>query len=372
MAIPILCDRLTYDSAKDAVEFEPIPPQQVKGRTEPVEVFHPLELKKSVIRPKTELIGRQEEKAHDRQCPAGTGARHAASDDCPAGEAGIGKSRLFEDLVRQAETLHVKMFVGSGDPIEKSNPYHAWRPIFNKIFEIEELLAKSEFTEEARAAIQNNVIEKLARIDPDLARYAPLADVVLPISFDDNELTSAMSGEIRGGNVRELLTRLLSFEASQAPLLIVMEDLHWFDSASWALLVDVQQKVQPLFLALNTRPLPDPAPVQFKQIIDTPGARLVRLEAMMLDDVEALVCQRLGVKSVPPDDRQVDPRKVGRESLLCRGTGICPARFGDPGDRESGMPGRFTLRGFRRASRFPIRFRLPSRIASTASIPLSN
>jgi len=61
--IPILCDRLTYDSAKGTVEFEPLPPQQVKGRTEPVEVFHPLELKKSVIRPKTELIGRQEEKA---------------------------------------------------------------------------------------------------------------------------------------------------------------------------------------------------------------------------------------------------------------------------------------------------------------------
>ena len=148
--------------------------------------------------------------------------------------------------------------------------------------------------------IRNNIVAKLTRIDPDLARYAPLVDVVLPTSIPDNELTSAMSGEIRGGNVREVLTRLLSFEASQTPVLIVMEDLHWFDSASWALLVDVQQKVRPLFLALNTRPLADPAPEQFKQIIDTPGARLVRLEAMMLDDVEALVCQRLGVKSIPP------------------------------------------------------------------------
>jgi len=99
---------------------------------------------------------------------------------------------------------------------------------------------------------------------------------------------------------RELLARVLAFEASQAPLLIVLEDLHWFDSASWALLVDVQQKVRPLFLALNTRPLSDPVPMQFKQIVDAPGVRLIKLEAMMLDDVEALVCQRLGVKSVPP------------------------------------------------------------------------
>ena len=298
--VPILCDRLTYDSAKEAVEFEPLPPQYVKGRTEPVEVFHPLEGKKSVIRSRTELIGRQEEKtliaAALQELSRGTPHQTLVLQ----GEAGIGKSRLFEDLIRQAETLDVKMFIGNGDPIEKSSPYHAWRPIFNKIFAIEELLARGEFTEEIQGLIQGNVLEKLAEIDPDLARYAPLVDVVLPVAIPDNELTAAMSGETRGGNVRELLARFLAYEASQAPVLIVMEDLHWFDSASWALLIDVQQKVRPLFLALNTRPLADPIPVQFKQILDVPGTRLLRLEAMRLDDVEALVCQRLGVKSVPP------------------------------------------------------------------------
>lgn len=298
--VPILCDRLTYDSAKDAVEFKPLPPQYIKGRTESVEVFHALEAKKSVVRSKTELIGRQEEKTLIATAlqELSRGARHQTL--VLMGEAGIGKSRLFEDLVRQAETLDVKTFVGSGDGIEKSNPYHAWRPIFDKIFEIEDLPAQSDFTGETDAAITERVVEKLVRIDPDLVRYAPLIDVVLPIHIPDNELTSAMSGEIRGSNVREILARLLAFEASTTPLLIVLEDLHWFDSASWALLVDVQQKVRPLFLALNTRPLSDPVPAQFRQIIDAPGTRLVKLEAMMLDDVEALVCQRLGVKSVPP------------------------------------------------------------------------
>jgi class 3 adenylate cyclase/tetratricopeptide (TPR) repeat protein len=298
--VPILCDRATYESAKEVVEFKPLPPQEVKGRTELVEVFHALEAKKSVVRSKTELIGRQEEKTLIANALQELSRGEAHQTLVLQGEAGIGKSRLFEDLVRQAETLDVKTFVGSGDGIEKSSPYHAWRPIFDNIFEIEDLPVKSESTEEATAAIQNSVIEKLARIDPDLARYAPLVDVVLPISIPDNELTSAMSGEIRSGNIRELLARLLAFEASLAPVLIVLEDLHWFDSASWALLVDVQQKVRPLFLALNTRPLSDPVPPQFKQIIDAPGTRLVKLEAMMLDDVEALVCQRLGVKSVPP------------------------------------------------------------------------
>jgi class 3 adenylate cyclase/tetratricopeptide (TPR) repeat protein len=298
--VPILCDRATFDAAKDSVEFQALPPQQVKGRSEPVEVFHPIDSKKSVIRPATEMIGRQEEKALIANALQELARGTAQQTLIVQGEAGIGKSRLFEDLVRQAETLRVHMLTSTGDPIEKSNPYHVWRPIFSKIFDIDELPGKVKSVDESRSAITDKVVKKLKEIDPDLARYAPLLDAILPIQIPDNELTSAMTGEIRGSNIRELLTRVLSHEAANTPLLIVLEDLHWFDSASWTLLVDVQIKVRPVLLALNTRPLPDPVPLQFKQLLDYPEARLIKLEAMMLDDVEALVCQRLEVKSIPP------------------------------------------------------------------------
>ena len=298
--VSILCDRATFESAKDNIEFETPPPQFVKGRVEPVEVFHPLAFKKSIIRPKTDLIGRHEEKAWIANALQEFSRGEPHQTLVLQGEAGIGKSRLFEDLVRQAESLNVNMFSGAGDAIEKNNPYFSWRPVFNRIFGIEEFTVKTEYSEEIRGFILNNVLRKLTEIDPDLARYLPLLDVILPVPILDNEFTSAMSGEIRGGNIRELLTSVLSFEARRAPLLLVLEDLHWFDSASWALLVDVQQKVRPILLALNTRPLLEPAPIQFKQIMDHPQTRLIKLEAMTLDDVEALVCQRLGVKSIPP------------------------------------------------------------------------
>ena len=297
--VPILCDRATYDSAKEAVEFQPLAPQQVKGRNEPVEAFHPLEGKKSVIRPKAELIGRQEEKIMlgDALQELSRGLPHQTI--IFSGDAGIGKSRLFEDLIRQAETLRVKTFRGEGDTIEKNSPYHAWREMFHTILGLEEIIAKQELTEEDRLAIRSRIETRLNAVEPELARYAPLLDVLLPIQIADNELTSAMAGEIRAGNTREVLARLLSHAANDTPLLIVMEDLHWFDSASWALLADVQQKVRPLLLALNTRPLPEPTPQTFKQILEMPQTRLIRLEAMSLDDVESLVCQRLGVRSIP-------------------------------------------------------------------------
>src|SRR5688500_17608263 len=176
--VPILCDRLTFDSAKDVVEFEALSPLQVKGRIEAVEVFHPVELKKSVIRPKTELIGRQEQKILIANALQELARGTAHQTIILQGEAGIGKSRLFEDLIRQAETLNVNMFNGAGDAIERATLYHAWRPIFNRILKLENVTLSTELTEEDKVAIQNRVIEALSTIDPDLARYAPLLDVV--------------------------------------------------------------------------------------------------------------------------------------------------------------------------------------------------
>jgi tetratricopeptide (TPR) repeat protein len=108
-----------------------------------------------------------------------------------------------------------------------------------------------------------------------------------------------MTGEVRGGNIRDLLVRLLQHEAEKSPILVALEDLHWFDSASWILLGDVYQKVRPLLLVVDTRPLSRPVPQQFKDLAERSDIKFLKLDMMSLDDVEELVCQRLGVKSVP-------------------------------------------------------------------------
>ena len=297
--IPILCDRDTYDSAREAIEFEVLPAQRVKGRSDVVEVFHPLEEKRNVIRSTTELIGRQEEKAImatalqelSRGMPFLAVILH--------GEAGIGKSRLMEELLHQAEVLQIKTFTGEGDAIEKNNPYFAWRTVFDRVLGIETIANKPQLSEEDRLAIREAAITKLTEISPDLERLAPLLTVVLPISIPENDFTASMSGEVRGGNIRDLLVRLLQHEAEASPILVSLEDLHWLDSASWTLLADVYQKVRPMLLAVDTRPLSQPVPAQFKELAERSETKFLKLDMMPLDDVEALVCQRLGVKSVP-------------------------------------------------------------------------
>jgi class 3 adenylate cyclase/tetratricopeptide (TPR) repeat protein len=297
--IAVLCDRATYDASRDQVEFETLPPQRIKGRDELVEVFHPLHGKSGTVRRQTQLIGREEEKnilvgallELQRGSPLQTVVLH--------GEAGIGKSQLAEELIRQAQVSEITVFTGEADAIEKNNPYYAWKPVFNKVFGIEEILRKPQLSSEDRASMREIVLGKLGQMDPGLLRYAPLLTVLLPVSIPENDFTSSLTGETRGGNIRELLVKILQFEARRSRVLVVVEDIHWLDSASWTLLLDMYQQVRPLMLLVTTRPFERVLPQEFKQIADRPDTHFVKLEAMPLDDVEALVCQRLGVHSMP-------------------------------------------------------------------------
>jgi len=298
--IAVLCDRPTYEASKEQVEFETLAPQLVKGQSKPVDIFHPLHGKQAVLRQHMQLIGRQEEKAVLVNSLLELQRGSSLETVILQGEAGIGKSQLTEELVRQAETSEIKIFMGEGDAIEKNNPYHAWRPTFTRVFGIEEILRRPHLSDEDRDAIRDTILAKLDQTDPDLLRYAPLLTVLFPVPIPENDFTSSLTGETRGGNIRELLVRILQYEAVLAPLLIVLEDLHWVDAASWIFLADVYQKVRPMMLVLTTRPLQPPIPMEYKNIADKSDTHFIKLETMKLDDVDALVCQRLGVVSIPP------------------------------------------------------------------------
>src|SRR6185369_7927256 len=141
---------------------------------------------------------------------------------------------------------------------ERQTPYYAWRPVFGQLLEIEALNDSEPQRQQA--------LERLG-LEAEWFRLTPLLNVVLPLESPDNEMTQQMTGQVRGDNTRHLLLRLLQAFAAQTPKLLVLEDTHWLDTASWALASLASQRIKSLLLVVATRPLSDPLPTEYLQLL---------------------------------------------------------------------------------------------------------
>lgn len=302
-SVPILCDEATCHAAQARLVFDDLPPITVKGKSEPIAVYRPRGpagqdgLARAPAHRTTTMIGRAAERAMLTERLQSLLRGQAAGVVVIEGEVGIGKSQLVDDLLRQARVMDVRCLVGAGDAIEKSTPYHAWRKVFSQLLGLETLAGP-----EARRARIRSMLES----SPGLLRLAPLLNAVLPLDWPDNEVTGPMYGAVRADNTRDLLLRLLQMAIGPVPTLLILEDAHWMDSASWLLALAAGQPAgqrgqgYPLLLIMATRPLTGSLPEEYRQLLLlTTGMQWLRLDALPPQDILALVCQRLGVATLP-------------------------------------------------------------------------
>ena len=292
----ILCDEATARAAR-RIEFHALEPQRIHGWDQPVEVFRPL-WERVVSDPDQQqlgsasfhLVGRESERNQL------TAWLDALADDRGSavvvveGEAGIGKTALAADLVRSAASHDVQCLVGGALPVAQS-PYHAWRDVLNEVLGLTGVPSM-----ERRQAI---VQEKMAKWQ-ELGEWEALLNPVLGLQLPETDSTRGMSGTNRRESTIELLMTLLVQAAAEAPLLIVLDDLQWFDSASWAVVLAAAQKVSPALLVLLTRPIPEPPdPMQelaglgnYAHLVLKPIDRRYALE---------LATERLSARELAPD-----------------------------------------------------------------------
>ncbi len=291
----ILCDVETYRSARNQVAFEELAPIRVKGRREKVAIYRPLGPSEASVRPAIEIVGRKRERTQiaaqlQRMLRGGKGGVTVIE-----GEAGIGKSRLVDFVLEQAKTLGIPTLLGAGRAIEQGSRYHAWEPVFRQIFDLD---ARSLDANGSHETLKNRILSQLQN-DQELLRLAPLLNEVLPLQWEDNELTAEMDGEVRANNTRTLLVRVLQNYVAQSPKVLILEDAHWLDSASWSLALEVAQQVPEMGMYIVSRRFTGPTPPEYTRLIHLAGERYLRLEALPADDTEQLICQRLGVRSLP-------------------------------------------------------------------------
>lgn len=323
----VTCDDATVQATRGAVTFESLPPVQVKGRMQPVSIFRPTARRTraearaiDAYTDKVTTVGRTTEWAQLRS--AWQTLHHDAVGGIVVieGEPGLGKSTLVTDLAQHASRDRGRVWLAAADAIDRSTPYFAWRPLFAELLNVKsdsgEALAETMSMLATRVRALNNV-----------DRLLPLLSSVLPIRIPDNELTAEMSGDVRADNTRRLLVALLQDELvreSRSSLLLV-EDAHWLDSASAALLLDVARDVQPLLAIVTSRPAAASFTTganlisgsEYTRLLALPGASAMRLEQLGDADTNALVSNRLGVSSAPAALLEFVRKRVAGHPFFC-------------------------------------------------------
>jgi predicted ATPase/class 3 adenylate cyclase len=326
----ILCDAGTAAEARkdSGIEFLGKPAGAVKGFKGEVAAFEPRILKASTRQParSAAIVGRTAERALLSQAVASSVGRCSGRVIVLEGEAGIGKSRLVEFAAEEAREAGLTCLFAVGEEIEKGSRFHAWRRVFQAVFDVD---AESKNLE----ANQGRVLGRLHRF-PALLPMAPLLNAILPVNFPDNQVTKAMSGEAHAETTVQILMELLKDSAARSPMLIVVEDAHWLDSASWALLERVALEID-LLLVITVRPM-KPVPERFRKVLQMPGATRVELAALAPRDAITLVCQRFGVRALPDSVAALIHKKAEGHPLfseeiayLLRDAGILQIQHGE-------------------------------------------
>jgi predicted ATPase/class 3 adenylate cyclase len=276
----VICDASTQNAMSPRFEWEPLPSLVVKGKPEPLQIARPVKESKDSVEANSTLVGRKAECEIVRQLITSCINGKRSGLLILQGEPGIGKTRVVAAISQQAMDAGVRLLSGAGDAVEVATPYFVWRKVFMTL-------------------LGRTPKEVLQSLGPTHDQRAPLLDAVLAIGLLDTSETLMLAGSQRANATRDLLVQILSEMTETEPTIIVLEDGHWFDSSSWGLLLDVARRLPDLLLVVSTRPLDEQDYAQFTELKALPDSQTISLSPLTNEESIALVCNRLGVSTLP-------------------------------------------------------------------------
>jgi class 3 adenylate cyclase len=222
----ILADETTFRATRHAVDFDPAPPVEAKGKAEPVPVWRALAAHSRfgvdvAHEARSELVGRERElnavrDAFDR-------ARHARAPQLLTlvGVPGIGKSRLVFELLRIVDADPELVTWRQGRCLAYGDGVTLWA--LGEIVKAQAGIVEQDAPVAAAEKLRLAAAEALPESDAAWVESHLLALVGLGVE-----------GELGGDHRNEAFAawrRFLEGLAEQRPLVVVFEDLHWADES---------------------------------------------------------------------------------------------------------------------------------------------
>jgi tetratricopeptide (TPR) repeat protein len=291
---------VTYRLTKNRFEFEWVGELTLKGKAEPVPAWRLLgELKESPEERETRARNRPPLVGRDRELEAARGSL----DDLlhgegglllMIGEPGVGKSRLKLQFASEAAERGARWMEGRCHSHGAGLTYSPFAQLLRDFALIDidqapELAAEALSTALARVGAQET--------DPYFARL-----LGLPPSEGARDVTSLDPEAFRRGLHEAFASWLSLVGSSGGPLVVAIEDCHWMDPSSRALVQDLLRSPASvgLLVCLTSRP-EGAATVEEIERSAMPGrARKIELSPLTADAIELFV---RGLLEAPPPTR---------------------------------------------------------------------
>ena len=282
----IIVDESTKEQTSEQVNYEVLDVVTVKGKKEPIPIAKPTTLKEQqtidysyqsdVLDSKTSnleevpIVARKAEmgllqlQVAKLQAMKKTSiaSRGSTKTFLLSGVAGIGKTRITNELAKLCRKQNVEYYIG-------------------------------------HCKANSNNIASAFGIDSssNWAEYLPLLNEILPLGLEDNEMCSKLDPDKKHMLTISFMAYLIQARAQEKPVVLIVEDLQWIDESSMELLAAVaaetSAQTKGILIVLSHRN--PPQHIYYKQLLQLTGVEELKLMPLSNEDCRSIACSTLKV-----------------------------------------------------------------------------
>ncbi|HEX5615825.1 MAG TPA: adenylate/guanylate cyclase domain-containing protein [Acidimicrobiia bacterium] len=248
----------TYAATRGVVEYEALGRLSVRGREELVEAW----LARAVLsrpgrrasRPKTPLIGRDDELALLRAAIDLAIARGRAQLVVVRGEAGMGKGRIVDELARVVAKQHgARVLIGHNVPYGDSNPFGAFAEALRHACALDASIDGDGGLDALRLRVAA-AVTRLLGVEPESRESERIVEGLLHV-MEGVTRPAVDPSRAREDAMRSVKT-FVGALAARGPVFLVVGDLHWADPVVAELADQLLRHARslPLVVVITSRP----------------------------------------------------------------------------------------------------------------------
>lgn len=247
----ILVGSSVYSRVTGRFTFKTLEPVRVKGKSQPVAVYEFIKSAEDTAgQHRTRaagIVGRDREVAILSEV-AGRALSRQGQALVVTGPAGIGKSRLVDELRHDWDAQGGLAFAGDCQSYGSNTPYLPWIDLLGLFFDLRE-----GDTVERKAEKIEGVMTGLS---PALTEWTAVMGNLLHIPIEESDLLKSLNAELRHQRLLDITLEIVQSRAKETPVLLLLENLQWADSASLELLNYLSRNIvdYPVLVVMVCRP----------------------------------------------------------------------------------------------------------------------